>query len=227
MSDNEHKVNTYLFYSQQQHYRPDLQEKLPDSERERLAELHSDNRRQLFILGRAVLAEALAFLQQNPDYSLRYGEQGKPELLRPRHWHVNITHSGRHLLLALQRGGSIGIDVEVLRKRPYQRVAEKYFSPRAVADIAAAANPMQRFYHYWTRYEAQIKCWGSSVFADKGQKVHGYASTYQYNNLIMSLCSQTPIDRVAGYEVDFIHSPRPLALQSVDSHLKINDYFNK
>ncbi len=145
------------------------------------------------MLGRALLAQALAFLGEDGNYSISYLKQGKPVLRSPKNWHFNLTHSGEHLLLALCQRQHLGIDSEIIKPRKFQAIAEKVFPKHQQQAIADAADPLLTFYKYWTQYEAQIKQRGLSVFAQLPDSNDVHLKSYQRGELVYALCSKRPI----------------------------------
>lgn len=195
-------TETCVFYTTLSCYRPELLQRLPDAERQRAKARTSAVRQQLFVLGRVLLADSLRSvggIDQDSDYELCYSPHGKPLLCVPDDWQFNLTHSGEHLFLALRRHHAIGIDSEILRPRRYQRLAEKLFSPQAQHAIATATEPMPIFYRLWTRYEAQVKYLGLSVFSDLPKEPKRYLRSYHYQSLIFSLCSHVTLEEVCFY----------------------------
>lgn len=194
-------TETCIFYTTLSQYHPELIQRIPTAERQR-AEKKSTLRQQLFVLGRALLVDSLRFLggiEQHADYTLYYSSHGKPILCLPDDWQFNLTHSGKHLFLALRRHHAIGIDSEVLRPRAYQGVAKKLFTLQEQQTLANAIDPMPVFYRLWTQYEAQVKYLGLSVFSDLPDTPQRYVKSYRYQQLVSSLCSEEPLSNVLFY----------------------------
>ncbi len=204
-------MTTYLFYSRQKYYHDDLIKRLPTNERQRLSSFTSDSRRQFFVLGRALLADALSLVMpasnRQQAYQLYYHPHGKPVLVSPADWHFNISHSGEHLWLALRQHHDIGIDAEVVRPRPIERLANKLFSKQQQQALANADNPLPLFFRYWTRYEAEIKYFGLSVFSDLPEQHTLHFNSYRYRDSIVSLCGEQPLQDLPFYCHDFTGTP--------------------
>lgn len=150
-------------------------------------------RRQAFILGRAMLRLAVRDLLGESDYRLHYNALGRPDLLLPdgaHPWSVNLSHSGVHIFLAIQSGATVGIDSEQILPRQIKRLSEKLFTPSEQAYIQRADDELSAFYHLWTRYEAQIKFAGKSVFSEL-PTMDLWLNTYCYQDSIFSLCTQS------------------------------------
>lgn len=190
---------TTVFYSTRNQYRQALVNRIPKTEYLRAQQYTNPERQQLFVLGRYLLSQALMFLGETQPYTLYYATHGKPKLITPAHWQFNLTHSGAHLFLALRQHHSIGIDSELLLPRNYQRLAEKLFNKDEQTDIAQASNPMQTFYRLWTRYEAQIKHLGLSVYSTLPANTR-HLRSYALNDIVLSLCCDTPFEQVHFYQ---------------------------
>ncbi len=191
---------TTVYYTTLDDYREDFIALLPETERQRAKSIKHPQRRRLFVLGRALLAQALEAQRGCRGFEVSYQEHGKPLLTEPNHWHFNITHSGKHLFLALREHHSIGIDSEIIRPRPYQRLADKLFDDTTREIIANATNPELTFYQYWTRYEAHIKSLGLSVFSDLPAEDNCFFHSYRLDNLLVSLCSHSPFKAVSFFQ---------------------------
>ena len=144
---------------------------LSDEERVRAARFHFLRDRTHFTLTRGLLRVLLAGYLQRPafDLVLRIGAHGKPFLDSvgtggsESALHFNVSHSGGRALLAFCREGEVGVDVERIRDSlEGERLAERFFSPREVAELQALP-PEQveaAFFRCWTRKEAYVKARG-------------------------------------------------------------------
>jgi 4'-phosphopantetheinyl transferase len=78
----------------------------------------------------------------------------------------NLSHTHSLIALAVSRGRAVGVDVENhgAREVPIS-VADRYFSPREVADLLAAPTTERqyRFFEYWTFKESYIKARGMGL----------------------------------------------------------------
>lgn len=176
--------------------------RLNHDEQSELATFTNSTRRQSFIAGRLLLATALKKHHGETDYRIIHTSQGKPCLQTPHHWHFNLTHSNNHLYLALQAEHPIGIDCEVIRARPYQRIAKKLFSPSEYQNIITANDPLIVFFYYWTRYEAKIKYAGKSVFSKPFELNNAVITSYRHQGQMVSICYNTSSKPCQWYHCD-------------------------
>ncbi|MGF1507207.1 MAG: 4'-phosphopantetheinyl transferase superfamily protein [Chloroflexi bacterium] len=138
---------------------------LSPGERQRADRCLNEQARAQFVVGRAVLRWLLAALTGGPP-RIETGPYGKPYL--PAHPVVqfNLSHSAGHIVIAVDRGRAVGVDIEAVRPLPdAAALAEVAFSP---AERAAAAADLDEFFTLWTRKEALLKAMGT-----------GFASTEQ------------------------------------------------
>lgn len=138
------------------------------SERSRTGRFQHAAARRRFVLCRAALRSLLcAHLGcENAELSFASAEGGKPFALvdgEPVDVGFNVSHSGRHGLIALA-AGRVGVDVEEYSpRRDLNRLATAVFGPNEQADFAAAADDHDRirvFYRLWTLKEAVAKALG-------------------------------------------------------------------
>lgn len=141
---------------------------LPDDERARADRMGDAGARRRFVYGRACLRSALAGLTGRAPRELRfrYGKHGRPFL--PGGPSFSLSHSGDAALVAVTRGGRVGVDVE--RVRPVARmdaVAARRFAPAERAWLAAApaGGRAEAFFRIWTRKEAFAKALGGGLAA--------------------------------------------------------------
>ena len=76
----------------------------------------------------------------------------------------NVSHGGRHGLIALAAAGRLGVDVEERdARRDLDGIAQTVFTPAEQAELAQAsgAQKVQLFFHLWTMKEALIKALGT------------------------------------------------------------------
>lgn len=94
-------------------------------------------------------------------------ERGRPELVAPlAHCDAGWSHSGGHLLVALARGGRLGVDLERVQVRPrMDEVIARFFHPAEV-DWLLGLPADQRshwFFRVWCAKEAILKCHGHGI----------------------------------------------------------------
>ncbi len=89
-------------------------------------------------------------------------EHGKPALLAGS-MSFNLSHSGDWVAVAVARPEyQVGVDLEIVQLRPFDRLARRYFTAGECRDINALQEPERscRFYQYWTLREAWLKARG-------------------------------------------------------------------
>jgi 4'-phosphopantetheinyl transferase len=141
-------------------------------------QLHANRRRtgrvqEHFSVGRACLRILLGDASGLDPLSLTIatGVHGKPELshLNGPSVTFNVAHSKDTILIALTRGGAVGVDVEYFdRSTDIMEVAHHNFTESESRSLAAIADPQARiktFYRYWTRKEAVLKADGRGLIA--------------------------------------------------------------
>jgi 4'-phosphopantetheinyl transferase len=153
---------------------------LDAEERRRAAAFKFDADRHRFMAAHAALRAALAFHACcAPDaLQLATSADGKP-YLRGSAWQFNLSHSENLALLAVTRGGPLGIDVERVRPLGSRRgtatdagdelaLAERHYSPAEVRHLQALPERERRaaFFCCWTRKEACVKALGTGIFTD-------------------------------------------------------------
>lgn len=87
-------------------------------------------------------------------------KEGKPYLDIPG-VHFNISHS-KGLWICGVSTEPVGVDVEMIRKRSYDRLMEKYFSFDEIKYVEE--NGEDSFFQIWTFKEAHSKLLGESIF---------------------------------------------------------------
>lgn len=147
---------------------------LTEDERNRAAAYRSENRRQLFIIGRAGLRVILSALMAGMlPRSIRFitGAQGKPMVdddACPLQF--NLSHSHDAILIAVTKGQTVGVDIEYMKARPRMAdIAQHYFHPQESQVVTKALDAgdnlraLQQFYKVWTLKEAFIKADGKGM----------------------------------------------------------------
>ncbi len=148
----------------------ELLELLSPEERARAARIVREEDRERWMRARAVLRALLGSHLESDPRGLRFqtGAHGKPALPGSE-LSFNVSHSGGIAVYALARGASVGVDIEVLHRRPRNELAlaERAF-PSAVARRLRALDPAARhteFLREWVRHEAALKCLGVGLSA--------------------------------------------------------------
>ena len=76
----------------------------------------------------------------------------------------NVSHSGRHGLIAIAEHGCLGIDVEErVAQRDLEGIGSMVYGPseRRLLGIAAGGDRVRLFYRLWSMKEALIKALGT------------------------------------------------------------------
>jgi 4'-phosphopantetheinyl transferase len=142
---------------------------LDDEEKQRLQRFLAKGARCEFALCRAALRVALCERLGCSNHQLSFGylEHGKPfakvDGERPTIG-FNVSHSGRHGLIALADNDWLGIDVEERVPRPdFDGIGSLVYSPAEQRLLAAASESqkMYLFFRMWSMKEALIKALGA------------------------------------------------------------------
>ncbi len=87
----------------------------------------------------------------------------------------NISHSGTRVVIAVSTRARVGIDIEQLRGRAREHLAERALAPEE-AELLRTCPPVERerkFLRYWTAKEACLKALGIGLRADlKVLRIH-------------------------------------------------------
>ena len=130
--------------------------------------------RRRFTLCRAALRSVLC--QQldcrNQHLAFEASKHGKPFALvrgRPAPINFNVSHGGRHGLIALAPRAEVGVDIE--ERTPHRNLAEliaAVFGPNEQRELAEASGPdrLHLFFRLWTMKEALSKAHGMGLSLD-------------------------------------------------------------
>ena len=144
---------------------------LSDDELARASRFHFRRDRDRFVVRRGLLRTLLGlYLDAVPAQILfGYNRYGKPSVVAevgPEALCFNLSHSNGLALFAFSRGRELGVDIEYVRRGlAVVRIAERFFSPREVAELRALPSHVQleAFFSCWTRKEAYIKARGMGL----------------------------------------------------------------
>ena len=153
-------------------YRSDIKQvrrenKLDDLLRELPANMHEKALRYKFekdaynyVSGRLLLKRGLQELGKEAQLGhIMIQENGKPML---EGIYFNISHTHDLVVCALSSDGEIGVDVEM--QKPVKLENFKHsFTEKEWAQIINSADPLGKFYCYWTRKESIIKAMGITL----------------------------------------------------------------
>jgi len=140
---------------------------LSPDEQSRAARFRFDVHRRRFIAARGTARLLLGAYVMRDGASLRfeYEPLGKPRLSGG-DVAFNVSHCDDRMLLAVRRGGDIGVDVERIRPiADAESIAGRYFTEEEAERIRSAAEPLRShfFLRSWTRHEARGKFAGRGV----------------------------------------------------------------
>ena len=119
---------------------------LSTEEQARAARFKVETARQDFLVSHYLLRQTLCRYLRTDARSInyRYGEHGKPFLDAPASQNLNfsLSHSGDRLLIAVCRGGQIGVDIERVQERsdPMQ-LASHFMSGDETMQLARLIDP--------------------------------------------------------------------------------------
>lgn len=145
---------------------------LDPEERARADRFYTAELQGRFTAGRGLLRRLLGEATATAPAALRfrYGHQGKPELdpAGPGGGagvSFNASHSQGLALFALARGVVLGVDVEAIRGRRSDEVADRFFHPDESAWLRSLpdAARQESFYAIWCAKEAFIKATGNGL----------------------------------------------------------------
>jgi phosphopantetheinyl transferase len=116
---------------------------------------------------RVELNEAVlyAVLNQNSGRKHHSWDLGKESSGRPVvrsgaatgiHPELSLSHSGGFTVAAASSRGAVGVDIEMVKKRRYQEIAEYLDWPTPIRNRSDAPDPAH-FFQLWTLWEATIK----------------------------------------------------------------------
>ncbi len=97
------------------------------------------------------------------------GPVGKPKLAQSfagSEIEFNLSHSGELALIAVTRGGEVGVDIERIQGNfAFESVAQRFFTSREVTALQMLPLDLQReaFYKCWTSKEALMKGRGTGL----------------------------------------------------------------
>ena len=187
---------------------------LDEQEQARASRFTNAGARRRFILCRAALRALLSHDLGCSNEQLAFGasEHAKPFAIvqgLPALVSFNVSHSGKHGLVALAPEGRLGIDVEECA--PYRNVdiiIDAVLTPAEQADLALAtgSDRHRAFFKIWTVKEALVKALGTGLTLDASSFEVPPAMRRGANSVIFAF-PHAPSDRwlVHGFEnKDFV-----------------------
>ena len=145
---------------------------LNDEERARADRFFRDEHRTRFVIAHGWKRRILARYVGAPEAALRFvcGPHGKPAIVGQERdgLHFNLSHSGDLALVAVARGGEVGVDVERWDAEvEHLELAERFFSPAERDALRALAGDPEAvvagFFAAWSRKEAYLKATGHGI----------------------------------------------------------------
>lgn len=151
--------------------RQDLPESwLSDAERERSVRFKSAPLRQRYIAAHIGLHVLLCDLygMSERDMVIERNEFGKPHLKLFPKLHYSLSYSANYVLIGLNEGDEIGVDVEAVRPIPdAMELARAHFTRDERLEICSAgsscAERSRTFLKIWVRKEAAVKAFGCGL----------------------------------------------------------------
>jgi len=146
-------------------------ELLSPDERDRAARFHFEQHRRRYLIAHIAMHEILGRYLQIDPAQLRFelGTNGKPRLpasLAASGVEFNLSHSNEMALLAVNRIGALGVDIEYVKPDfKFQEIAERFFTAKEVAAMRRLPADLQRqaFFKCWTSKEAFLKAKGTGL----------------------------------------------------------------
>lgn len=138
------------------------------------------------------------------ERELVYGEYHKPYIKDCDDHFFSLSHSERCVAIAID-DTEIGVDVEKIRTKDIEKLAERFFSFGEIAYIAQSSDKPIAFTEVWTRKEAYLKCKGTgiaedlSAFDTTSPQMSGYIHTVPLDDYILSVCSKEKLDTANIY----------------------------
>jgi 4'-phosphopantetheinyl transferase len=144
---------------------------MSEEEQARERRFKVESARRLHLLARGMQREVLSsYLPGTSPRELRFisGPAGRPALAPPFDASglvFNISHAKGLVVLAVTRGGLLGVDVELYDKKVPLEVARRFFSPVEADALEALPGDARsrRFLRLWTLKESYLKALGTGI----------------------------------------------------------------
>lgn len=144
-----------------------LRRLLSAKEQERAAKFAHAHLRDRWTAGRGLLRVLLGAAAGLEPVAIKfkYAEHGKPSLAAGPDVRFNVSHSHAVGLYAFSSGREVGVDVEAIRKRNSDGVANRFFHANESAALAKLpdAQRVEAFFGVWCCKEAFIKATGAGL----------------------------------------------------------------
>jgi len=143
---------------------------LTPEERARKLRFRFEEDRVEYLVTRALVRTVLSrYTDVAPDkWRFRSQPHGAPKVVQPNLAttpRFNLSHTKGLIACLVARDRDVGVDVEnATRSVGFLEIADRYFSPREVADIRSLpdSSRRKRFFEYWTLKESIIKAMETS-----------------------------------------------------------------
>ncbi|MBR1731165.1 MAG: 4'-phosphopantetheinyl transferase superfamily protein [Ruminococcus sp.] len=127
------------------------------------------------------LAAGLMLNDYISDKEIKLNEYGKPYVVSGPYF--SLAHSGDYVALAVSDKAEVGCDIERLRKLDYLRTGKLVFVDNELSELKTAADTRDKFFEFWTKKEAFIKCIGEGFhYSPKSLDLSGSKSYCEHNN---------------------------------------------
>ncbi len=88
-------------------------------------------------------------------------KHGKPYVKELPDVHFSITHGGGYWACAVG-GCEVGLDIQEIRERKTDKIAERFFHPSEIAYLAEHGGP-EEFFRIWAKKESYVKYTGKGL----------------------------------------------------------------
>ncbi|MBQ3417772.1 MAG: 4'-phosphopantetheinyl transferase superfamily protein [Ruminococcus sp.] len=166
---------------------------LPKERREKIARYRFDKDKLTSAVAGLLIRHMIG------DRELIYGEHNKPYIKNCDDLFFSVSHSDRCVAIAVD-DTEVGVDVEKIRTKDIDKLAERFFSQGEIAYIAQSSDKPVAFTEVWTRKEAYLKCKGTgitedlSAFDTTSDDLNPYLYSAKLEGYYLSVCSKEEFD---------------------------------
>nr|AFB69912.1 4'-phosphopantetheinyltransferase 2N [uncultured bacterium] len=196
--------------------------RLSAEEQARAARFKFDRDQKRYVIAHAALRDILAGYTNADAASLQFrdGPNGKPKLAPPfdaSGIEFNLSHSHELALVAVNRTGEIGVDIEFAKDDfDFLEVANHFFTNREGAALRALPSALQRrgFYKCWTSKEAFLKAKGTGLSGELDEVEITLGGEHVQITANVTGWSLAELDLAGGYEAALVTECRPMEIFS-------------